>query len=280
MQQAQNDENPTPEKQEFLVLPYVAVGGLPEGWHFMTVVSLENRKNSQILGGFEFFSNEGAPLHVQINDGAEEASETEWTLEPKGEKITVLSHPGNSFEAGWLRVNVARQADVSVMVVVQFYNGHNLIGQAGAMAGSGQRPVSYKLISADTPDATSLLKNPSRVQMVNLENFANAAGVSQSKINGAEMGLASWYGYPYHGRKAADGSIYDKHKLTAAHRTLPFGTRARVTNLRNHRSVTVRITDRGPFIDKRVVDLSERAAVQIGMFREGIAPVLVQLLPS
>src|SRR5580704_11209410 len=75
-----------------------------------------------------------------------------------------------------------------------------------------------------------------------------------------ETGIASWYGYPYHGRHAADGEIYDMEKLTAAHRTLPFGTWVRVVNLTNERSVEVRINDRGPFIEGRIIDLSKAAA--------------------
>jgi len=71
-----------------------------------------------------------------------------------------------------------------------------------------------------------------------------------------EVGDASWYGYPYHGRRAANGEIYDMEKLTAAHRTLPFETWVEVRNLSNEKKVTVRITDRGPFVDGRIIDLS------------------------
>lgn len=73
-----------------------------------------------------------------------------------------------------------------------------------------------------------------------------------------EEGNASWYGVPFHGRRAANGETYDMYKLTAAHRTLPFDTLVRVTNLFNNNSTVVRITDRGPFIDNRVIDLSRR----------------------
>ena len=80
-----------------------------------------------------------------------------------------------------------------------------------------------------------------------------------------ETGIASWYGIPYHGRRAANGEIYDMNQLTAAHRTLPFGTMVRVTSETNGKSVTVRITDRGPFIDGRIIDLSREAAKRIDM---------------
>lgn len=88
-----------------------------------------------------------------------------------------------------------------------------------------------------------------------------------------EEGLASWYGYPYHGRQAANGEIYDMEKLTAAHRTLPFGTWVRVENENNGKTVTVRITDRGPFVDGRIIDLSRAAAREIGLLGPGTAPV-------
>src|SRR5579884_4045440 len=78
---------------------------------------------------------------------------------------------------------------------------------------------------------------------------------SPPAVQGVETGLASWYGHPYHGRPAANGEIYDMESFTAAHRTLPFGTRVRVTNLTNQKTVEVRIIDRGPFVDGRIIDL-------------------------
>ena len=92
------------------------------------------------------------------------------------------------------------------------------------------------------------------------------------------MGLASWYGYPYHGRPAADGEIYDMENLTAAHRTLPFGTHVRVTNLTNQKTVDVRIIDRGPFIDGRIIDLSHAAAQAIDLIGPGVAQVRLEIL--
>jgi rare lipoprotein A len=93
-----------------------------------------------------------------------------------------------------------------------------------------------------------------------------------------ETGIASWYGYPYHGRQAANGEIYDMEKMTAAHRTLPFDTMVRVVNLNNEQTVEVRITDRGPFIDGRIIDLSHAAARAIGMIGPGTAPVRMEVI--
>lgn len=91
-----------------------------------------------------------------------------------------------------------------------------------------------------------------------------------------ERGIASWYGVPYHGRRAANGEIYDMHKLTAAHRTLPFETVVRVTNLKNGRHTDVRITDRGPFVEGRILDLSLEAARQVDMVAVGTARVRLE----
>lgn len=88
-----------------------------------------------------------------------------------------------------------------------------------------------------------------------------------------ERGYASWYGGKFHGRRTANGEVFDTHRLTAAHRTLPFGTLVEVRNLDNDKTVTVRINDRGPFVRGRVVDLSYAAARQIGMVGPGTAKV-------
>lgn len=95
-----------------------------------------------------------------------------------------------------------------------------------------------------------------------------------------ETGLASWYGPPYNNRKGANGQIYDMHADTAAHRTIPLNSIARVTNLANGRAVLVRITDRGPFIEGRILDLSLAAAQQIDVWRPGVAKVKVEVLEA
>ena len=92
----------------------------------------------------------------------------------------------------------------------------------------------------------------------------------------SEVGLASWYGPPYAGRKGADGTVYDQNAMTAAHLTLPMGTMVRVTNLTNNESVVVKITDRGPFVRGRIIDLSLAAAKATGVYRAGVAKVKVE----
>ena len=93
-----------------------------------------------------------------------------------------------------------------------------------------------------------------------------------------ERGIASWYGEEFHGRPTSSGEIYDMHALTAAHKLMPLGTVAKVTNLENGRSVTVKINDRGPFIDDRIIDLSYGSAGAIDMVETGLAPVEIEVL--
>ena len=93
-----------------------------------------------------------------------------------------------------------------------------------------------------------------------------------------ETGLASWYGAPYHNRRGSNGEIYNMHAMTAAHRTLPLGSIVRVTNLKTGNSALVRITDRGPFVDGRIIDLSLAAAQKVDVWRAGTAQVRVEAL--
>lgn len=105
-----------------------------------------------------------------------------------------------------------------------------------------------------------------------------APQVSLGPIRFQIRGLASWYGPGFHGRRSASGERFNQNALTAAHRSLPFGTRVQVTNLNNGQSVIVRINDRGPFVGGRVIDLSAAAARMLGMMRSGVAPVRLDVL--
>ncbi|MGB5854503.1 MAG: septal ring lytic transglycosylase RlpA family protein [Oceanisphaera sp.] len=100
----------------------------------------------------------------------------------------------------------------------------------------------------------------------------------RSNVVSVQQGKASYYGARHHGRKTASGEPFNKNALTAAHRTLPFGTRVRVTNLNNQQSIVVRINDRGPYAKGRIIDLSEQAAREINMIRAGVAKVKVERL--
>lgn len=96
-------------------------------------------------------------------------------------------------------------------------------------------------------------------------------------VDVVETGIASWYGGKFHGRRTANGEVYDKNKLTAAHQTLAFNTIVEVENLENRRKVIVRINDRGPFVKGRIIDLSREAAKRLGMVAGGTAPVCLRI---
>jgi rare lipoprotein A len=93
-------------------------------------------------------------------------------------------------------------------------------------------------------------------------------------------GEASWYGPGFHGKKTASGEIFDQGKFTAAHRTFPLGSRAKVTHLENGKSIEVEINDRGPYVNGRIIDLSRAAARALGILEDGVARVRVELIPD
>lgn len=103
---------------------------------------------------------------------------------------------------------------------------------------------------------------------------------SSAERGPSQTGIASWYGPGFHGRTTASGVVYNQNDLTAAHQTLPLGTRVMVTNLNNGRSIEVTITDRGPFAKERIIDLSYAAAQTLGMIGPGTIPVRIEVIDS
>lgn len=113
---------------------------------------------------------------------------------------------------------------------------------------------------------------------VALLSLLTAGLAAASDVQGEQTGYASWYGGHFQGRQTANGEIFDTNELTAAHRTLPFNSIVRVTNVKNERSVVVRINDRGPFVDNRIIDLSRAAADAIGLTAAGVGLVRLEIL--
>jgi rare lipoprotein A len=109
---------------------------------------------------------------------------------------------------------------------------------------------------------------------INVPAYANDKVEALKTITGS----ASWYGGKFHGRTTANGERYNMNEMTAAHKTLPFGTKVRVTNQRTGKAVTVRINDRGPYAGNRVIDLSRGAAQAVGMISQGVARVKIEVL--
>lgn len=108
--------------------------------------------------------------------------------------------------------------------------------------------------------------------------FGRSAGPIDARPGATQVGVASWYGPGFHGNRTANGEVYDQYDLTAAHQTLPLGTRVAVTNLQNGREAEVRINDRGPFVKGRSIDLSYAAARSLGMIGPGTVPVRIEVL--
>lgn len=142
------------------------------------------------------------------------------------------------------------------------------------LVGCSHKPVTVAVPAAQEPAITkpnhaTTAANPDEPELP-----------ADTKPLSSETGIASWYGAPYHNRRASNGEVYDMHAMTAAHRTLPLGSIVRVTDLKTGSSAIVRITDRGPFIQGRIIDLSRSAADKIGIVQRGTAEVRVDVLKT
>jgi rare lipoprotein A len=153
------------------------------------------------------------------------------------------------------------------------------------------RPEPPEAGSADTTENAEAPRTPERAGDPGAKAPRSVPGGSAKRGGAAatpnpalsaytEEGIASWYGIPFHGRRASNGEVYDMNKLTAAHRTLPFETVVRVTNLSNGKVTVVRITDRGPFVDNRIIDLSMAAAREIDSVGAGVVPVRLEIISA
>jgi rare lipoprotein A len=135
---------------------------------------------------------------------------------------------------------------------------------------------SHHAQTAYTPPPPPVTQNP-YPQTAQLPRQPNELDVPEGRPIYSEVGMASWYGPPYDKRRGANGEIYDQNAITAAHRTLPMGSLIRVTNLQTGQSATMRITDRGPFVPDRTIDLSVGAAKALGVWRPGTARVRIDV---
>ena len=145
--------------------------------------------------------------------------------------------------------------------------------------------------TASTQEPTSSSSPSSKTAQPRLNDSAEGASAANPDLAepsipagatpiATETGKASWYGPPYHNRRGSNGEVYNMHAMTAAHRTLPLGSVVRVTNLKTAHSALVRITDRGPFIPGRVLDLSLAAARKLDVYQPGVAEVKVEVMET
>ncbi len=162
------------------------------------------------------------------------------------------------------------------------------LNRSGDVSGGG--PAATTTRTDDTPARTTLRPaSPAAPESqsggqsgASLAALPPAGGLGEAepaeRVTETFSGLASWYGRRFHGRLTASGSRFDMNAMTAAHRSLPFGTRVRVTNESNRRSIVVTINDRGPFIKPRIIDLSFAAAKALGFIDDGLTRVRVEVL--
>jgi rare lipoprotein A len=132
-------------------------------------------------------------------------------------------------------------------------------------------PMEVETIS---PIATTKHKNTKKVAAITVPTQAHK--IAAKLTSGRNQGVASWYGDYFHGKKTATGELFDMNAMTAAHNSLPLDSYAEITNVENHRTVIVRINDRGPFFDHRILDLSYSAAKQLGMDEAGTSKVAIK----
>jgi len=145
------------------------------------------------------------------------------------------------------------------------------------ITGCGHKPVQAQVPAPPPPQAQPVPANPPAENPSEDETIHVPAGATPIF---EETGMASWYGAPYHNRRGSNGEIYNMHAMTAAHLTLPLGSVVRITNLKTGHSAVVRITDRGPFVTGRIVDLSLAAAKALDVYLPGTARVRLEVLQA
>ncbi|WP_019499750.1 septal ring lytic transglycosylase RlpA family protein [Pseudanabaena sp. PCC 6802] len=153
------------------------------------------------------------------------------------------------FDRGIVFSETIKNQEIDVLQAANLLR--RLVGNAAPVSAVANTPVRSRVAAISSPDA---------------------------RITSVASGFASWYGPGFHGAMSASGEIFNANAMTAAHRTLPFGTQVRVTNMDNGQSVVVRINDRGPYAHGRVIDISEGAARAIGLVYSGVAPVRMEVL--
>lgn len=251
-------------------------------------------------------TDEGASVEVPVSAGAFQAQNP---VKPAVTQMSALRQAQNQAnqpqqdDPVWRASEVAAKinqlnrdsADASTITVTPDARGERYTievnGQAlVAIDGQTILPDTTRNLAEDALQATNRLRRllGNAPPLAAIPGIPQPATPTSSPSNDISLGpvlyrvtgLASWYGPGFHGNLSANGEIFDQNALTAAHTELPFGTRVRVTNLDNGRSVVVRINDRGPYIGNRIIDLSAAAAEVIGMLDSGVARVSLEILGS
>lgn len=166
-------------------------------------------------------------------------------------------------------------AFIAMLMIFPIANADGKIFNDSGKDGSTIVPVSEKRFSNQLDGDTIVKKDT-----LSIENEKMVDEIMERTASKISTGVVSWYGDKFHGRKTASGEKYDKHELTAAHKSLPFGTKVKVTNIRNGKSVVVEINDRGPYAKSRVLDLSQAAFSEIGQTNTGVMQVEYEIMKS
>ena len=165
-------------------------------------------------------------------------------------------------------------AFIAMLMIFPIANADGKIFKDFGKDGSTIIPVSEKRFSNEV-DGDTIKKDT-----LSIENEKMVDEIMERTATKISTGVVSWYGDKFHGRKTASGEKYDKDELTAAHKSLPFGTKVKVTNIRNGKSVVVEINDRGPYAKSRVLDLSQAAFSEIGHTNTGVMKVEYEIIKS
>jgi len=187
------------------------------------------------------------------------------------------------FDAQTITVNYDKTAKLyQILIGAEVFlslDAETVLPDATPKAGDNALQMANRLrrLLGSAPPLTAIAGKPAPTQVV-IQSLPAQLQTGGPNFRRLKTGMASWYGPGFHGRRTANGERYNQHGLTAAHRSLPFGTRVRVTNLYTGQSVVVRINDRGPFIGGRVIDLSAGAAKAIGVYHRGTARVALDIL--
>lgn len=144
---------------------------------------------------------------------------------------------------------------------------------------SNTTQLKANLVPSQQENLPTLQAQATQVVSTKQKSVKNVSSHS-GKLTGVKQGVASWYGNQFHGKKTATGELFDMYAMTAAHNSLPLDSYAEITNVENHRTVIVRINDRGPFYDHRILDLSYSAAKQLGMDEAGTSKVAIKSIPA
>ncbi|WP_305879886.1 septal ring lytic transglycosylase RlpA family protein [Thermosynechococcus sp. HN-54] len=212
-------------------------------------------------------------VKVAAVNGADTPEQT--TLSEAAQRATILTARLNQLHEQGFDANLVRvRWDAQQQQYRIYADQEPLLTLNNVVLPSGQQRNEESALRIANLIRRQLGNAPALTSVEGSQNTVLAMGPIRMQLTG----LASWYGPGFHGGRTANGERFDQHALTAAHRTLPFGTRVRVTNLQNGRSVVVRINDRGPFTGGREIDLSQGAAAAIGLIGAGVGPVRIDVL--